>query len=203
MVARTIGRSQIARSWNSASTASGSVATLASRAHQSKSGRWMSPASSLRARSARTIGRASRAGSRFAEQASWLRTSTFGSIAARRASAAATGGRNPRCIAQAVGPSRAARRGRHGRAYFKAVASSSPPTRFKAQSASRASCPVSSRRAAASAPARSDGSLRSPISRRAVCRVHLLGSASSLTSSGVLRRDRSTGLTAGAGVRGP
>ena len=52
----------------------------------------MSPASSLRASNARTIGRASRAGSRFAEQASWARTSTFGSIAARRASAAATAG---------------------------------------------------------------------------------------------------------------
>ena len=47
----------------------------------------MSRASSLRASSAVTIGRASRAGSRFAEQASWLRTSTLGSIAARRASA--------------------------------------------------------------------------------------------------------------------
>ncbi len=42
--------------------------------------------------SARTIGSASRAGSRRAEQASWLRTSTSGSIAARRASAAATAG---------------------------------------------------------------------------------------------------------------
>ena len=47
-----------------------------------------------------TIGRASRAGSRFAEQASWLRTSTSGSIAARRASAAATAGETLRRIAE-------------------------------------------------------------------------------------------------------
>ena len=52
----------------------------------------MSRASSPRASKARTIGKASWAGSRLAEQASWLRTSTSGSIAARRASAAAIAG---------------------------------------------------------------------------------------------------------------
>ena len=63
----------------------------------------MSCSSSLRASRARTIGNASRAGRRFAEQASWLRTSTSGSIAARRASARATGVRHLRCIAQEPG----------------------------------------------------------------------------------------------------
>ena len=102
-VVRTIGRLQTDRSSNIASTASGSVPTFASIAHQSRSGMWMSPASSLRASKARTIGSASRAGSRLAEQASWLRTSTSGSIAARRASAAATAGETSRCVADQPG----------------------------------------------------------------------------------------------------
>ena len=159
----------------------------------------MSSASSLRASSARTIGKASRAGSRFAEQASWLRTSTSGSIAARRASAAATDGETCDSIAQEsrrpephVGIGMLERL--QGRRFVQPADQVQGPERLEGESGR-----VSSSSTIASSSGAIDASLRSPISRRAVCRVHLLGSARRLTSSGVLRRRQIDGLDGSAG----
>ena len=194
MVDATIGASQNALSRNRSSTASAFDPTLDSTAHQSSSGMWMSPASSDRAASLATIASASFAGNRRAEQASWLRTWTSGSVAARSMIfRASLGDGSPSSQASRTVQSRTW--GSAWSSASRAVASSSPPTRFNAQSASRASCPVfsASRRFISGAI---EASLRSPISRSAVCRVHRLGSfrrsASSLVvsfaMSGKLRR---------------
>ena len=128
---------------------------FASIAHQSRSGMWMSPASSSwpsRPRDDRQALVRRQPPRRAGELAADL---DVGLDLRPRRPAARPRPARPGPGRRAAGPSRAGRRGRRGRASSSAVGSSSPPTRFSAQSDSRAVWPGSSRTIALQHRARS------------------------------------------------